>query len=563
MAKFQLHGRYNNNNNNNNSQQGKPYNRNNNNDRSFNRQGGGYNNKQQQHQKHRLEPQHHRQQQQHQRHNHGKKNRVVKEVPINHSIKGPLFDKSRLYPSWKFKRSVGPGFINGHNTCFLNSVLQCLTYTPPLAQYLLKGEHTNNCRSDGYCALCAMEIHIMRCFKDPKSFIKNAAILPSYFTSNLRTISKTLRLGRQEDAHEFYILLLSAFQKGSIAGLGKLPPKVEETTLIHQVFGGKLRSQLKCYNCNATSNNYEACLDLSVDLNNNANTLEDTLNNFIKVDQIDGYKCDACKQTVKAGKQMTVNEAPLMLTVHLKRFAFDLYTGSMRKISKHVEFSETLDLAPCMSKDKSETNTSYSLYAVLVHYGYGCSSGHYYAFVKNTNGLWYCMDDESVQPTTLNEVLKENAYMLFYQQNVASLSTSDKIPPPVPSSPPVVKELDIQPPPVVMPKKAIKDTTQVKKTPKDKKKKKQLEEPKDTRRVVIERVMADSPDAWYTQSADKPHRSLRGNMSPPTYGAAVSDATSWTINDLHDYVSKVKSKKRRVFRKNLEARKSDWTVQPY
>jgi ubiquitin C-terminal hydrolase len=72
----------------------------------------------------------------------------------------------------------------------------------------------------------------------------------------------------------------------------KLPPKVEETALIYQIFGGKLRSQLKCFSCKATSNNFEACLDLSVDLAN-ASTIEDTLDNFIKVDRIEGYRCDS------------------------------------------------------------------------------------------------------------------------------------------------------------------------------------------------------------------------------------------------------------------------------
>ena len=72
----------------------------------------------------------------------------------------------------------------------------------------------------------------------------------------------------------------------------KLPPKVEETDLIYQAFGGKLRSQLKCYGCKATSNNFEACLDLSVDLAG-AQSLENTLENFIKVDKIDGYRCDS------------------------------------------------------------------------------------------------------------------------------------------------------------------------------------------------------------------------------------------------------------------------------
>ncbi|OAD07640.1 hypothetical protein MUCCIDRAFT_130059, partial [Mucor lusitanicus CBS 277.49] len=339
-----------------------------------------------------------------------------------------LFDKSKLLSTWKINRKIGPGYVNGQNTCFLNSVLECLTYTPPLAQQMLREEHQKQCRMDGFCALCAMEVHVRRCLKDEKSFSKGAAILPRYFTSNLRALSKTLRLGRQEDAHEFYMFMLSAFQKASIQGLGKLPPKVEETALVYQIFGGKLRSQLKCYSCKATSNNYEACLDLSVDLTNKADSLERAFQNFIKVDVIGSddpnnrYKCDHCKQMVKAGKQMTINELPMMLTVHLKRFAFDMYRGCMSKITTYVDYPETLDMAPYTSQDKKIEKAEYSLYAVLVHYGYSCDSGHYYAYVKAPNGQWNRMDDEDVTPVSLKEVLSQTAYMLFYQQS--SVTTS-------------------------------------------------------------------------------------------------------------------------------------------
>lgn len=67
---------------------------------------------------------------------------------VNDGIAPPqriLFPPEKICMDWQQTQSVGVGLQNLGNTCFLNSTLQCLTYTPPLANYMLSLEHTQSC----------------------------------------------------------------------------------------------------------------------------------------------------------------------------------------------------------------------------------------------------------------------------------------------------------------------------------------------------------------------------------------------------------------------------------
>lgn len=57
-----------------------------------------------------------------------------------------LFSPDRLNLKWTQVHRIGAGLQNMGNTCFLNSALQCLTYTPPLANYMLTREHSKTCK---------------------------------------------------------------------------------------------------------------------------------------------------------------------------------------------------------------------------------------------------------------------------------------------------------------------------------------------------------------------------------------------------------------------------------
>jgi hypothetical protein len=53
--------------------------------------------------------------------------------------------RSKEWLEWKKVTSFGPGFYNMANTCFMNSVLQCMVYTAPLVSLLIGADHKSKC----------------------------------------------------------------------------------------------------------------------------------------------------------------------------------------------------------------------------------------------------------------------------------------------------------------------------------------------------------------------------------------------------------------------------------
>ncbi|XP_042656274.1 ubiquitin carboxyl-terminal hydrolase 42-like [Tyto alba] len=317
-----------------------------------------------------------------------------------------LFPPEKICMDWQQRQSAGAGLYNLGNTCFLNSVLQCLTYTPPLANYLLSREHSQLCHQQGFCMMCRMEAHVNKVLHSSDS-----AIQPWDVVSVLSRIGEHFEPGMPEDARDFLRCTVSAMQTACLSGSSDLDASSQLTTVVQQIFVGFLRSRVTCLSCNMTTNFYQAFLDLSLDIQA-ASSVTAALENFVKPKQLDGencFKCSKCDKMVAASKSLTVHHAPRVLTVCLER-AEDF---TNRKISKVVEYPECLDLRPYTSQAAGEP-LLYCLYAVLVHSGDSCNEGHYYCYTKASNGLWYKMDDMSVHYCDIDTVLRQQAYLLFY-----------------------------------------------------------------------------------------------------------------------------------------------------
>ncbi|KAE9621560.1 hypothetical protein Lal_00032700 [Lupinus albus] len=303
------------------------------------------------------------------------------------------------------------GLLNCGNSCYANAVLQCLTSTKPLVVYLFCQSHSKSCCARDWCLMCELEQHIMTLRENevPQSL--------SRILWHMRSINCHMGDGSQEDAHEFLRLLITSMQSICLEGLGgekKVDPRLQETTFIQYTFGGRLQSKVKCLNCNHESERYENIMDLTLEILGWVESLEDALAQFTSPEDLDGenmYRCGRCTSYVRARKQLSIHEAPNILTIVLKRFQ----EGRYGKINKCITFPEMLDMIPFMT-GSGDIPPLYMLYAVVVHLDTqnASFSGHYISYVKDLQGNWYRVDDTEVQPVLIDQVMSEGAYILFY-----------------------------------------------------------------------------------------------------------------------------------------------------
>nr|XP_043613576.1 ubiquitin carboxyl-terminal hydrolase 2 [Erigeron canadensis] len=125
------------------------------------------------------------------------------------------------------------------------------------------------------------------------------------------------------------------------------------------------------------------------------------------------------KVTRDATKRILINRVPPILTVHLKRLSQDA-RGRLSKLSGHVDFKEIIDLKPYMDSSCKDRGTyRYRLIGVVEHIG-TMRGGHYVAYVRggtkgNGDCLWYHASDAHVRQVSFEEVLRCEAYILFYE----------------------------------------------------------------------------------------------------------------------------------------------------
>ncbi|SCU82450.1 LADA_0C05380g1_1 [Lachancea dasiensis] len=312
------------------------------------------------------------------------------------------------------------GLVNMGSTCFMSSIVQTLVHNPYVLKYSLDQYHAAHCtvQDSKSCFSCALD-SVVTSFYGPSDDVTFSTQQRGFIDllSCAWKIDKNLAGYSQQDAHEFWQFFLNQLHSDHTRISKNSPTKVGHCNCIaHSAFQGTLRSTIICADCHEGSNNtFDPMMDLSLEIKNKFNLVEclqsfhegETLTDF-------NYKCSSCESVRNPIKQMNIAKLPPVMVLQLKRFEH-LMSGTSVKLNDPVHFPAYLNMTPYCHQDSSSGMPViiYELVAVISHEG-SVNQGHYTSMCKIPGGQWFRFNDSMVVTISEEEVLKQQAYLLYY-----------------------------------------------------------------------------------------------------------------------------------------------------
>ncbi|XP_048454548.1 ubiquitin carboxyl-terminal hydrolase 40 isoform X2 [Rhincodon typus] len=285
------------------------------------------------------------------------------------------------------------GIKNQGGTCYLNSLLQTLLYTPEFRESLfaLGPEELGNLsdKNKPESKVRVIPLELQRLFAQlllADQLAASTSDLTDSFgwTSNEET--------SQHDVQELNRILFSALESSLVGTSGH--------DLINRLYHGIVVNKIVCEECGNISERQEDFLDLTVAVKG-VRGLEEALCTFyVEEEHFDNdnlYHCGRCEKLVKATKSAKLRHLPTFLTISLLRFNFDFTKCERYKETGCYSFPIRLDMRPfCEQDNLPDSEYEYDLFSVIIHKG-GCYGGHYHAYIKDIDqlGTWFSLDEQT------------------------------------------------------------------------------------------------------------------------------------------------------------------------
>ena len=288
------------------------------------------------------------------------------------------------------------GLKNLGNSCYFNSVVQCLYHCP-----IFRGA-IELVAPEALTVVVVNQLQML--FRDMAGVGSFPYITPIKCLTAAMNIAECKRAGMivngpQQDVAEFLGHLLEHFHQ-------KFRP-------LSDIFEGQFVSTHTCHHCAYSYPTtqpfklYTLQMDVPTTLEIQTFDLYKLMDHFHRETILSDYCCTQCGTQNSTEKKITTIALPRLLVIHLSRFR------GLQKIDKYVRFPAQASIK--YNIDGDEYYTQYRIMGIVVHIGSSIAGGHYVAYVRAVEN-WFKMNDHIVSAVRWQTVRRKKAYLLFYEQ---------------------------------------------------------------------------------------------------------------------------------------------------
>jgi ubiquitin C-terminal hydrolase len=343
------------------------------------------------------------------------------------------------------------GFLNLHNTCYFNSVIQLIMRNPSFIIYMQSCNSTNfNDKSFTHELKKIYDDYIQQPgVISPRSLLNYFYRTFGYFND-----------GQQHDAHECLNLMLDAIYEESIKtahmrikhkpaiieeyenlmSLENMDKRVIDMLIknnecefekyfgfqyIQNLYSKKFNPFIQditvfqiikicCNDCKHKTIKYDHTPILQIDVKDN---LLDCLNDYTLTKNTTDYKCDICN-SMNNNIMTKIFRNPKSLYIQIKRFQLNFTKQNYEKNNNVVFMPLHFNLKNYCHEsiiNKKDEDFEYAYVGCINHHNRNMNGGHYTTEIKNIyDKKFYKFDDSNVYENKNNMISDEETYIALY-----------------------------------------------------------------------------------------------------------------------------------------------------
>ncbi|KAL4488468.1 hypothetical protein ABPG72_013036 [Tetrahymena utriculariae] len=333
------------------------------------------------------------------------------------------------------------GFVGLKNlgaTCYINSMIQQIFTCNPLVFSILAAD---DLRQQDLVANSQGALHddnilhqIQRMFAFLHLSIKKDFNTEGFCFSLKGYDGERTQTNLQQDTQEFLNLLVE-----------RIHNSLENTAfrgIFDSLYGVNTITERTCMKCFRKTQTEQPFYMIPIKIKGEK-TLLGSLEKTFRLESIQDYRCDECKQTSEAQSQEYIKNLPNTLILNLFRISHNIETGLNQKDNNKITFEQNLNMHQFMYSSQNEMDVEnmeqedydYTLKGIVVHYG-TANYGHYFSYIKIADNKWLEFNDSTISEYNPKDIANDcfgvdpqelktpkpyyesqkSAYLLFYEK---------------------------------------------------------------------------------------------------------------------------------------------------